>query len=105
MALAFEVVDRAKFGNRHQTVTKVTLDTDYPSGGWAITANNLGLGQITAVTGVNIQTAGYLARYLVSTGKLFVETVPNDAATGIDEASVGDNALADEVCFITAVGI
>jgi hypothetical protein len=105
MALAFASVDRTRLSNRWLTVTEVTLDTDYAGGGWAITANDLGFGVLKAVIDVNIELVGYIARYVPATGKLLVETVPNDAATGIDEAATGENALADELVYITAIGI
>jgi hypothetical protein len=111
MALAFSRTaagtSEARLGNLRLHVTAVTLDTDYPANGWAITANQLGHGTLVAVIGVNLQNGvgtSLLTRWDHANGKLLAETVPNDAATGIDEAATGLDALANVVCYITSIG-
>jgi hypothetical protein len=111
MALAFSRTAagtyEARLGNLREHCTKVTLDTDYPANGWAITANQLGHGTLVAVKSVSLQSpvgSSLLARWDQASSKLLAETVPNDAATGIDEAATGLDALDTLVCFIVSVG-
>jgi hypothetical protein len=97
----------ARLVTLREQCTNVTLDTDYPANGWAITANQLGHGTLIAVKSVSLQSpvgSSLLARWDQASGKLLAETIPNDAATGIDEAATGLDALANVVCYITSIG-
>jgi hypothetical protein len=70
MALTFDRISRNKIGpNRWQTVTKVTGDSLYASGGEAYTANNLSLGTLEAVTGI-VSDGRYTVRNDVDNLKL-----------------------------------
>ena len=44
MALSFSIVDRGSAGDLNFRVVDITLDNAYVSGGWAVTAQNLGFG-------------------------------------------------------------
>lgn len=48
-------------GNHFQTVRTVTGDTSYPTGGWPITAAQLGLARVTGVTECRVTTPGATA--------------------------------------------
>jgi hypothetical protein len=71
MALAFAAVGRSGgdvVGSQRRTVTDITMDSSYQSGGEPVTANNLRLGRVVYATaqiqstsggGVNVSSAGY----------------------------------------------
>jgi hypothetical protein len=43
MAATFQVLQSYVVGDRRETITNVTLDNSYPTGGYTITPQNLGL--------------------------------------------------------------
>lgn len=45
-------------GNRKETVTDVTFDNSYPTGGEAVTAANLGLSNLDEVTDIQVKAVG-----------------------------------------------
>ena len=51
MALTFDIVARTLHpeGGKRMNVVNITFDSSYPTGGEAVTANNLGLNAITTV--------------------------------------------------------
>jgi hypothetical protein len=55
-------------GNRRHTVTAVTFDTSYLTGGESVTANDLGLYKLDYVT--VLTTVGYVGEYITSTSTL-----------------------------------
>lgn len=92
MALTFSSTLRFKVDKKFVTITAVTLDNSYPTGGEAITANQLGLGTVeaAAVMGTpsgfgfefdvaNMKLKAYYADYdAVADGALI--QVPNGSA-------------------------
>jgi hypothetical protein len=52
MALTYNVVGRGSIGDLAVRVVDVTLDNAYPSGGWPLTARDLGLGSSGTVFAV-----------------------------------------------------
>jgi hypothetical protein len=51
MALTLGAQTRNAAGGRYQTMTRITVDTSYPAGGWPLTGTQLGLptGQVDSV--------------------------------------------------------
>lgn len=93
MAISAASVDSNVFGSRRVTVTDVTLDSSYPTGGEAITAAQLGLStvlfafcNVKAVSGtVNVANAYYDSAN--SKIKVYDET-PAEVANAASLASV-----------------
>jgi len=46
MALTFSSLNFSVAGNKRRTIGTVTFDTSYPTGGEAVTANQVGMGKI-----------------------------------------------------------
>lgn len=68
MAATFSRILNQVAGNRRHTVTAVTFDTSYLTGGESVTANDLGLYKIDSVT---VQpTVGYIGEYITSTSEI-----------------------------------
>lgn len=92
MAISAANVDSNVFGSRRVTVTDITLDSSYPTGGEAVTAANLGLStvlfaicNVKAVSGtVNIANAYY--DQANSKLKIYDET-PGEVANAADLSS------------------
>jgi hypothetical protein len=59
MALTIGAQTRNAAGGRWQTVTKITVDTSYPTGGWALTNAQLGLPlQVDSAVGIFTGVSG-----------------------------------------------
>lgn len=88
-------------GNRKKTVTDVTGDSAYPSGGEPLTAANLGLRKVVyavanpVATGTNAGTAAIAAKYDVANSKLLVYD---------GDSEVGAVNLSDLVVRVEAYG-
>lgn len=99
MAISAASVDSNVFGSRRVTVTDVTLDSSYPTGGEAITAAQLGLNtvlfaicNVKAVGGtVNVANAYYDSANAKI--KVYDET-PAEAANAADLSSLVVRVLA-----------
>jgi hypothetical protein len=109
MAVSFTLVDRTRTSNRFITVTKVTLDTDYAAGGYAVTAGNLGLAVIKAVLSTEYDGAdtGFIPAWDATNSKLKVYYADYDAvADGVlIEAATDLDALDGDDVYVTALGI
>lgn len=108
MALSFDSTNRLqmKMQRRRVTITPVTLDNAYPANGWAITADNLGLGRIDALVVLNSGSANY--EWVPSTSKLkaYYGDYSNAADGLFIEVAVGDTAILDgKVIYVLAWGI
>lgn len=80
-------------GNREMRIVDITLDTDYATPGYAITAANVGLGTIEHVITPG-PISGYVPEWVPSTGKLQVRYGNNDAADGpLIEVPNGENGI------------
>lgn len=74
MALTIAAPKRYSVGDRWQTVTQVTLDNSYPTGGYALTGQQLGLpsGLTDWIDSSDSPNGGYVLAYNLGTGKLQV---------------------------------
>ena len=83
----------------------VTMDTDYPDGGWAITAANVGLRGIIAVIPLG-QEDGFIPCWDRSAGKLkmFEDNYDLGANGPLDQCAVGEDALASKIVTCLVVG-
>lgn len=98
MAIAiFDVTKRAPTpltGGDVEDVKEITLDTDYASGGYAITAAQLGLSSISFVACPGV--GGYVCEWDYANSKLKVLYGNNDAADGpLIEVADGHDGIAD----------
>lgn len=83
MAISVSQVFKNIAGRKRQTVTLVTMDDSYPTGGEAVTANQLGL---TFVDAAICQTnSGHIAQYDKANAKIMLYYADYDAT--------GDGAL------------
>lgn len=83
MAISVAQVFKNIAGRKRQTVTLVTMDSSYPTGGEAITANQLGL---TTIDAAICQTnTGHIAQYDKTNAKILLYYADYDAT--------GDGAL------------
>ncbi len=114
MALAYNIVRGAigQSGQYKTTVYDITLDTDYPTAGWSIPAQSVGLDSffgasilgITSVTSGTPVTTSYVYQLDVINQKLQVFASGADAGDGLAEAAAGLNALADRIVRIQFLG-
>lgn len=74
MALTIAAPTKYSIGARFQTVSQITLDASYPTGGYALTGQQLGLtnGIIDFIDAGVSPNGGYLLAYNAATGKLQV---------------------------------
>lgn len=70
MALTSAVKVQTVVGDRRLSVTNLTFDTSYPTGGYAVTPSTFGLGVVDAVLADN--PSGYDVYYNAATGKVQV---------------------------------
>lgn len=81
MAVTLGTITRIKLSPQNwMTITPVTLDSSYATGGEALTANQLGLDKLTQVVGINCDD-GYSLAYDSSNSKLMAFT----AVAGLTE--------------------
>jgi hypothetical protein len=89
-------------GNKKETVTDVTFDSSYPTGGEAVTASDLGLSNLEEVVDLQVKTVGGT----VNVANIFFDEV-NSKLKVYDEtpAEVADTAtLATLVVRVRARG-
>jgi hypothetical protein len=114
MALTFSPVDGAElnhFGKVTATTFDVTLDTDYPTGGWPINARSVGLGAIIFGAYViahrgaaGAATTGYLFLFDAVASKL--QSFDGAAANApLNETTAGDNDLDGRVVRVMFIGV
>lgn len=106
MALAFAIsryYPMEKGGVRRRIVA-ITADTDYPTGGWAITPANVKLNAITHIAAEPV--GGYVFEYNDATAKLMAYWGDNNnAADGpLIEIPAGDNGVDTKVIKCYVVG-
>lgn len=72
MALTFGAQKRYNIGGRWQAITSLTLDASYPTGGYAVTGQQLGLpaGLVDYVDLGSASNGGYQLSYNYATGKI-----------------------------------
>lgn len=80
-------------GTRAESVQQLTFDTDYPTGGYPLTAAMFGLTTLEFVDCPGV--GGYVCQYDYTAAKLLVLTGDNDAGADgpLIEAASGLNAL------------
>lgn len=84
-------------GNRRQTVTTVTFDNSYPTGGLPVTAKQLGLGSVdfahaqVSVAGTGSVTAVF---YDIANQKLKAFTAAAEVANATDLSAVSAQIIA-----------
>lgn len=105
-------------GNQIKTVTEVTLDSSYPTGGEPLTADDLGLNvvqdavcQVVAPGDGSLVSAKYsiddelLTAYVATAVSTATEGTPNTVDTVITVAEAADSSdLTDGVVQVTAWG-
>lgn len=90
MAATISGLDFSVAGDKRRTLGTVTGDTAYPTGGYSITPNQVGLGTILALNielplNISSGTAVDAARYRISTSKLqFFDFAGAEVANGTD---------------------
>lgn len=101
MALTFDNVIESVFGDRRVVVSKVTLDSSYPTGGESIDVNDLGLEEAEAVL-TSATENGYVPAWDYTNAKLQMFEAGADGAA-LDE--VGDTTdLSAEVVTVVFLG-
>lgn len=116
MALTFTPVKGAELGHVDKftvTVFDITLDTDYPTGGWPIPARSVGLGaiifgaQVIAHRGAAgaAATTGYLFLFDAVASKLQSFDTGAAAAAPLAETTAGDNDLDGRVARVMFIGV
>lgn len=90
MALTTSVVNRNIEGARVAVTADLTFDSSYPTGGEAIVIDDLGLSVVDIC--LVAPSAGYVAEYVASTGKVIVYWVDTttDGAAMAEVASTTD---------------
>lgn len=93
MALAISILERGSFGNMNAVIGAVAFDSSYPTGGEALTANQLGLAAVKFI--IFEPTAGLVFEYDHTNSKLLAYRQTDPGAVGgadIALAEVGDTA-------------
>lgn len=85
-------------GSRRTAQFRATFDADYPTGGYAVSAESIGLSRLDSVNVSGATSAGKLAFYDHATGKLQVFT-----AAGAEVANLAD--LTGESVDIQITGV
>ncbi|MCB7129662.1 MAG: hypothetical protein J3T61_09010 [Candidatus Brocadiales bacterium] len=87
------------------TVTKVTFDSSYPTGGEAIVAANLGLTtlrEVLAVQTIAPVVADFTVRWDRANSKLFISE--EDGTSGINAQAGSASDMSAIIALITAIG-
>lgn len=92
-------------GGRAEVVKKLTFDTDYPTGGYPLTAALLGLSSVEYVSCNG--TGGFVCEYDYAASKLKVLTGDNDAGADgpLIEVAAGLNAIDTLTTRVLARGV
>jgi hypothetical protein len=103
MALGFSIVKALPKGMPFRwRVVDITMDTDYPSGGWPLAASDFKLNGIIAVLPCG-QEDGYVPVWDRSASKLVMYEAGADGAA-LDECAVGEDALTSKIVTCLVVG-
>lgn len=103
MALTVVAIqDRQRLTNRTLVTARLNMDSSYPTGGEALTANLLTLGTITSVVSVRNDGGGYVPQYDDDTGKILMFEAGADAAA-LDEVTDTTDLSAQDV-IVTVIG-
>ncbi len=104
MALGFTEIrgSRSEVGQYRRRCYQITLDTDYPTAGWAINPQNVGLDSwfggsflgLAPTTGVTPLTTSYVFQLDTLNQKLQVFATGSADGAGLSEAASGLDALA-----------
>lgn len=116
MALTFTPVKGAELGHVDKfsvTVFDVTLDTDYPTGGWPIPARSVGLGaiifgaQVIAHRGAAgaAATTGYTFHFDAIASKLQAFNSNGASPAPLNEAGAGQNDLDTRTVRLMFIGV
>lgn len=91
-------------GSRVAKVVRLTLDTDYAAGGYALTAATLGLSAIHVV--LANPTGGFILEYDYTNSKMKVLTGDNDAGADgpLVEVADGLNAIDTLTARVLVIG-
>lgn len=106
MALAFSVQLRfPPLRGIRMRIVKITADTDYPTGGWPVTAANV---QLTAIYQVfpMATVAGYVLEWDATNSKLIAYWGDNNNASDgpLIEIPAGDNGIDTKVFACLVIG-
>lgn len=96
MALSFtpvEVAFLAQTGQYSLTMYDITLDTDYPTGGWPILPKSVGLGG--AIFGAHVVGHRGASDAAATTGYLFLWDFVDGTLQSFDTGSAGSAPLAE----------
>jgi len=106
MALSFSQVLRAKIDQQNVTITNVTLDDAYPTGGESISANDVGLSTISALIPLG-SPGGATYEWVSGDSKLKAYYADYDAVADglLIEVTTGSNLLDTVVVPVLAIGI
>ena len=97
MAATVTVKKRTKFANLYAVIADITFDSSYPTGGEAVTPQQLGLTTIDFV--LPAPAAGYIPEFDHTNLKLkmFAPTIAQAAHTHLQQIQTGATAAADSV--------
>ena len=87
------------------TVTKVTFDSSYPTGGEAIVAANLGLTtlrEVIAVQTIAPLVADFTAKWDRANSKLFISE--EDGTSGVNAQAGSASDMSAVIALVTAIG-
>lgn len=101
MAAVVTITDRFDAGNANIIVGTIALDSSYPTGGEAISANALGLGKVAALIPTGSGQLGYHAEWDGANSKLLMFYADYDA--GADGALIQVPDTTD-LSAVTALG-
>src|SRR5438046_1009591 len=96
------------FGAFRARLVKVTPDSSYPTAGYAISANSLGLSEILGVVPLGldatVQTSGIVWQYNIQTGKLQA-FASNGAAPALLAEVANTTDLSAKVFHFLVIGV
>ena len=105
MALAFSITLRwPPMKGIRQRVIKITVDTDYPTGGWPITAANC---QLTSITHILAEpVGGYVFEWDDAAAKLKAYWGDNNNASDgpLIEIPANDDGVANKIVSCLVIG-
>ncbi len=101
MALSYSAERRKKFYNGFMVTVDITLDDDYPTGGWEIDEGEFGLEVIEAV--ILADTSDYVLKYDHENQKIMAFDLSGETDI-LDELANESDALDDEKVRVVAIG-
>lgn len=103
MALTLTEVLRGRIDNAYLTIYTATWDNSYPTGGEALTANNVGLTTVSAM--IPVPSSGFTYQYDASNAKLIAYYADYSTTTDGALIQVADTASDLDAVVTTLVSI